>query len=66
MGCSICFSYRYYPILDLDESIFEIYTEDENQQDILKFVNKQLIGFRARILSTTPALITERTSGVFI
>ena len=66
LGCRICFSCRHYPILDLDESMFEICTEDENQQDISKFVNKQLAGFRARTSSTTPALITERASGIFM
>ncbi|KAK0626170.1 hypothetical protein B0T14DRAFT_423288, partial [Immersiella caudata] len=66
MGCRICFSCRHYPILDLDESMFEICTENENQQDITKFVDEQLAGFRARTLSTIPALITERASGVFM
>ena len=66
MGCRICFSCRHYPILDLDESMFEICTEDENQQDISKFVDEQLAGFRARTSSTIPAWITERASGVFM
>ncbi|KAK3350315.1 hypothetical protein B0T25DRAFT_459434 [Lasiosphaeria hispida] len=66
MGCHICFSCRHYPILDLDESMFQICTEDENQQDISKFVDEQLAGFRARTSSTIPALIKERASGVFM
>ena len=66
IGCLICFSCRHYPILDLDESMFEICTEDENQQDISKFVDEQLAGFRARTSSTIPAFITERASGVFM
>jgi len=37
--CYICFSYRHYPILDLDKSMFEIYTKDKNQRDISTFVD---------------------------
>ncbi|KAK0623161.1 nacht and ankyrin domain-containing protein [Immersiella caudata] len=64
--CSICFSCRHYPILDLDQSMFEICTEDENQGDISTFVDNQLAEFRARTSSTIPTWITERASGVFM
>lgn len=66
MGCRICFSCRHYPILDLDDSVFEIYAENENQRDISTFVDNQLTTFRTRTSSTILALITERASGVFM
>ncbi|RYP03436.1 hypothetical protein DL765_010493 [Monosporascus sp. GIB2] len=62
----ICFTCRHYPILDLDESVFGICTEDENQEDISTFVDNQLASFRARTTSTIPVLITKRASGVFM
>ncbi|KAK4039275.1 ankyrin repeat domain-containing protein 17 [Parachaetomium inaequale] len=62
----ICFSCRHYPILDLDDNVFEICVEHENQDDISTFVDDQLAAFRARTPSTIPALITERASGVFM
>jgi len=64
--CRICFSCRHYPILDLDESMFDICVEDENQADISTFVNNQLAGFQVRTPSTIPAWITKRASGVFM
>jgi len=66
MGCRICFSCRHYPILDLDDTVFEVCTENENQRDISKFVDNQLAGFRTRTSSTIPTWITERASGVFM
>jgi hypothetical protein len=65
----ICFSCRHYPILSLhraDDTVFEIYVEDENASDISTFVDGQLAKFRARTPSTLPTLITERASGVFM
>jgi hypothetical protein len=62
----ICFSCRHYPNLDVDEIVYEICAEDENQRDISTFVNDQLATFRARTSSTIPDLITERASGVFM
>ena len=61
----ICFSCRHYPILDLDEDGFEICTEAENQRDIATFVDGQLASFWTRS-SAIPALITKRSSGVFM
>ncbi|MDF2434484.1 MAG: hypothetical protein JWP44_4115 [Mucilaginibacter sp.] len=61
----ICFSCRYYPILDLD-AMFEICLEHENREDISTFVDARLSAFRARTSSTIPALIKERASGVFL
>ncbi|KAK3371759.1 hypothetical protein B0T24DRAFT_579192, partial [Lasiosphaeria ovina] len=66
IGCRICFSCRHYPILDSDDSVFEVCTENENQGDISTFVNNQLAEFRARTSSTIPTWITERASGVFM
>ncbi|KAK3896603.1 hypothetical protein C8A05DRAFT_48407 [Staphylotrichum tortipilum] len=62
----ICFSCRHYPILDLDESMFGICAEDENQRDISTFVDDRLATFRTRTSSTIPALIKEGASGVFL
>ncbi|KAG7292905.1 hypothetical protein NEMBOFW57_002950 [Staphylotrichum longicolle] len=62
----ICFSCRHYPIVDVDESLFEVCTEHENATDISTFVNGQLAAFRTRTSSTIPALITESASGVFM
>ncbi|KAB5583091.1 Het-eN [Coniochaeta sp. 2T2.1] len=61
----ICFSCRYYPILDLD-AMFEICLEYENREDISTFVDVRLSAFRARNSATIPALIKECASGVFL
>lgn len=66
MGCRICFSCRYYPILDSDHSVFEVYTENENQGDISTFVGNQLAEFCKRTPSTIPTWIIKHTSGVFM
>ncbi|KAK0655557.1 putative Pfs NB-ARC and ankyrin-domain-containing protein, partial [Cercophora newfieldiana] len=66
IGCRICLSCRHYPILHLDDSVFEVCTEDENQGDISTFVDNQLAEFQARTSSTIPTWITERASGVFM
>ena len=62
----ICFSCRHYPIVDLDQAVFEICAEEENPRDISTFVEDQLAPFAARTSSAIPALITERASGVFM
>ncbi|UPL04109.1 hypothetical protein LCI18_015043 [Fusarium solani-melongenae] len=61
----ICFTYRYYPILDLG-GVFEVCLEDENRKDIATFVQHKLSSFRERSLSTIPDLIIERAEGVFL
>lgn len=61
----ICFSCRHYPILDVDASRLEIYTENENERDISAFVNGKLAAFRTEALSKIPTLITRRALGVF-
>jgi ankyrin repeat protein len=62
----ICFSCRHYPILDVDESRFEICTEHENGKDISAFVDDKLAAFRTGASSKIPGLITARASGVFM
>ncbi|KAK3301128.1 uncharacterized protein B0H64DRAFT_438234 [Chaetomium fimeti] len=62
----ICFSCRHYPILDADESRFEICTEHENEKDISAFVDDKLAAFRTGASSNIPDLITARASGVFM
>lgn len=62
----ICLSCRHYPILDMDESKFEICVEYENETDISTFVQGQLAAFSTRTSSTIPASITEDASGVFM
>ncbi|KAK3986791.1 ankyrin repeat domain-containing protein 17 [Cladorrhinum sp. PSN332] len=60
----ICLSCRHHPILDVDKSIFEICTEDENQKDISTFVHDRLASFDKRS-SKIPDMISQRARGVF-
>ncbi|KAL2204237.1 hypothetical protein CC79DRAFT_1389020 [Sarocladium strictum] len=61
-GCGFCFSSRHYPILARGFK-FTISLEDENAQDISKFIQEQLSPFSG---TKIPEIILERASGVFI
>ncbi|KAH7134389.1 ankyrin repeat-containing domain protein [Dactylonectria macrodidyma] len=61
----ICFTYRHYPILNLD-GVFEVCVENENWKDISTFVQNKLSSFCVRTPSTIPDLIMNRADGVFL
>lgn len=61
----ICFTSRYYPILNRDCK-FEILLENENAQDISIYIHRQFADCPQVLASPIPALITTRADSVFL
>jgi hypothetical protein len=61
----VCFSCRHYPILDLP-GVYELSVENENRQDIAKYVQERLNVFSPDIASLLTASVTTRANGVFL
>lgn len=64
----LCFSCRYYPIINKEHDVMEINLEKENGNDIATFVETQL--YEVTTSDTTssiiPKLIKEKSNGVFL
>ncbi|KAK1774776.1 hypothetical protein QBC45DRAFT_424049 [Copromyces sp. CBS 386.78] len=64
----LCFSCRYFPIINNDQSVMEINVAKENGDDIAAFVEAKLCEATALDISSSqvPKLITKGANGVFL
>ncbi|KAK3400792.1 hypothetical protein B0T20DRAFT_153255 [Sordaria brevicollis] len=64
----LCFSCRYFPIINTDQSVMEINVAKENAHDIGTFVDEKLVSATSPQLlsSSIPTLIKEGANGVFL
>ncbi|CAI4218431.1 unnamed protein product [Parascedosporium putredinis] len=57
---------RHYPILDPDCTVFQICSEDENENDISSYIQRQFSKSPTLMKSQIPDMIARRARGVFM